>query len=381
MVGNRLRVGMVGGGPGSGIGLSHRIAMRMDDRFEMVAGAFSRDYEKSCAAGRELGIAADRVYRTYGEMADAEAARDDGIDCVVIVTPHDSHFAVAKAFLGHRIHIVCDKPLTLRLDDALALDRLVRETGVVFGLTHNYSGYPMVREAARLVRDGAIGAVRTVQVEHAHGKPLAPQRQWRADPAIADEASVMFDLGTHAHHLLRFVTGLEVTAVSAQLSTLIPDRAIFDNANVNLRLQGGAVGSLWASMAATGNEHGLQLRVYGDAGSLEWRHDDGHHLVVRDIDCTARILAQGQRGLAADAKRYERASHGHPEGTFAAFANLYTEVADAIVAHQHGTAFARPALGCPTVRDGVIGVRFVEATKQSHAAGGAWTDATLALPD
>ena len=379
VVPTKLRMGMVGGGPGSGIAQSHRIAIGLDNRFALVAGAFSRDFDKSREMGRDLAIAPDRVYRTFREMADAEADRADGIDCVSIVTPHNSHYEIAKAFLEHGLNVVCDKPLTLRLDHAEELHRLVEATGAVFGLTHNYAGYPMVRHAARLVRDGAFGAVRVVQVEHAHGKPLAPQRLWRADPAVADEASVMFDLGTHAHHLLRFVTGLEVTQVSAQLTKMVPDRAIFDNAHVQLCMDNRAVGSLWASMVALGNEHGLHIRVYGETGSLDWRHDDPQHLVLRDGDGTARTLAQGQAGLSAEAARYGRAGLGHPEGFFAAFANLYTEVADAIWARKGGRVFEKPALGCPTVLDGVIGVRFVEAAKQSNAADGAWTDATPTL--
>ena len=379
MVPDKLRIGMVGGGPGASIAGAHRIGMGLDNRFELVAGAFSRDFNKSRETGRTLGIVPDRVYRSYRDMADAEADRPDGIDCVSIVTPHNSHYEIAKAFLERRTNVVCDKPLTLSLEEALELHRLVEEVGAVFGLTHNYSGYAMVRHAARLVRDGTLGKVRLVQVEHAHGKRIAPQQSWRTDPAVADEASVMFDLGTHAHHLLRFVTGLEVTEVSAQMSKIVPNRVIFDNAHVNLRLERGAVGSLWASMAAAGHEHGLRIRVYGETGSLMWQHEDPHHLVLRDADGTAKTLAQGQAGLSNDATRYARAGLGHPEGFFAAFANLYTEVADAILAQKSGEVFDKPALGCPTVRDGAIGVRFVQATKESNAAAGQWTDATLAI--
>ena len=370
----RILAGMVGGGPGAGIGHSHRVAMRLDNRYALVAGAFSRDGEKSRQMGDELELPAERVYANFQQMAATEAGRDDGIACVAIVTPHNSHFEIAKAFLEHGMHVVCDKPLTVDLQQARDLQRLVNDTGLVFGLTHNYSGYAMVRHAARLVRDGALGKVRLVQVEHAHGRVLAPQRLWRADPAVADEASVMFDLGTHAQHMVRFITGLEVTAVSAALHRIIPGREIYDNANVNLRFDNGAVGSLWASMAAVGNEHGLRVRVYGENGSIEWHHEDAQHLVVRDADARATTLAQGQAGLSADAERNARAALGHPEGFFAAFANLYSDVADAINAHQRGEPFQAPELGCPTVADGVEGVRFVEAVKRSNAAAGAWTD-------
>ena len=371
---------MIGGGPGSAIGLSHRIAMRMDDRFELVAAVFSRDYDKSCQTADELAMDRDRIYPTYSAMVDAESARDDGIECVVIVTPHDSHFEIAKCFLNTGVHVVCDKPLTLKLEDAIELAQLVKDTGLVFGLTHNYSGYPMVRHAARLVRDGAIGNLRVVQVEHAHGKPLAAHRIWRIDPATGGKASVMYDLGTHAHHLLRFVTGLEVVSVSANLTTMIPDREVFDNAHVNLRLEQGVVGSLWASMAATGNEHGLRFRVYGDQGALEWRHEDAHHLLLRQADSTIQTMTQSQAGLSEDASRHDRVSLGHPEGVFASFANLYSEVADQIAAFKSNQPLESLELGYPTVRDGVIGVGFVVAVEQSSASDGAWTETFRPAP-
>ena len=368
---------MVGGGPDSGIGESHRIAMRLDNRFQLVAGVFSRNPEKSRQTGRQLGIAPERVYGSYEHMADVEAERPDGIRCVAIATPHNSHFDIARRFIERNIHVICDKPLALTLDHALELHRLVDSTGTVLALTHNYSGYPMVRQAARMVRDGQIGDVRIVQVEHAHGKPLAPQRLWRTDPTVADKANVMFDLGTHAHHLARFVTGLEVSMVSAQLTTMVPGRAIYDNAHVHLRFDNGAVGSLWASMVAVGQEHGLRLRVFGETGSLHWRHEDAQHLLLRDRSATARVLVAGQSDLATEANRHVRVSAGHAEGFFAAFANLYSEFADAVRARDHGEPIDPPDLGFPTVRDGVIGVRFVEATKESHSADGAWTNASL----
>ena len=371
---------MVGGGPGAGIGEAHRIAMRMDDRFELVAGAFSRDPVKSRQAGERLGIATERIYGTYLDMAVAESSRDDGAECVAVVTPHASHFEITRTFLERGFHVVCDKPLALSLDHALELHRLSLATQRILALTHNYSGYPMVRQAARLARDGAIGLLRVVQVEHAHGKPIAPQRIWRTDPAVAGEASVLLDLGTHAHHIARFATGLEVTAVSANMAKMVPGRTVFDNAHINLRFDNGAVGSLWVSMVAVGQEHGLRIRVFGDSGSLHWHHEDPHHLVHRDSNTTARVLAEGQPGMSSESSRHARVAAGHPEGFFAAFANLYTEVADAIRTRSRGQEIRPQDLGFPTVRDGVLGLRFVEAAQRSHDAGGAWTDATIALP-
>ncbi len=245
----KLRIGMVGGGPGAGIAEAHRIGMRIDNRFVLVAGAFSRSPENARKAAHRLGVAAERSYASFEEMAGAEAARPDGVDVVTIVTPNDSHFPIAKAFLQAGIHVVCEKPLTDRLDHAVELDRLARDRGLILALTHNYSGYAMVRHAARLVRDGGIGSVRIVQVEHASGWAARPLEgrwaAWRTNPKVAGKASVVFDLGTHAHHLLRFVTGLEVAELSAELATVVDDRAVFDDAHVQLRLTNGARGQLW----------------------------------------------------------------------------------------------------------------------------------------
>jgi len=298
----KVRIGMVGGGPGAGIAESHRIGMRIDDRFALVAGVFSRSPENSRKTADRLGVAPERSYASFEEMASAEAARADGIEVVTIVTPTDSHFPIAKAFLQAGIHVVCEKPLTDNLDHAVELDRLARDRGLILALTHNYSGYAMVRHAAALVRDGGIGSVRIVQVEHASGWAAGPVEGrwagWRTDPAVAGKAGVVFDLGTHAHHLLRFVTGLEVAEVSAELATCVEDREVFDDAHVQLRLTNGARGQLWASMAATGQEHGLRIRVFGSEASLEWRHEDPHHLVVRHHGGPVEVLAQGHAGLS-----------------------------------------------------------------------------------
>lgn len=381
---SRIRIGMVGGGPGANIGESHRIAMRLDNRYSLLAGVFSRDPERSRAFGCTLGLAPERLYPDYRAMAEAEAGRPDGIEAVCIVTTNETHHPIARTFLERGIAIICDKPLTVRLDDALDLYRLARDTRAVFALTHNYAAYAMVRQAARMVRDHELGAVRLVQVEHASGwaaelleRQGHKQAAWRTDPAIGGEASVVYDLGTHAHHLLRYVTGLEVSEVSAELSTVAPGRRVYDNAHVTLRLSNGARGTLWACMAATGQEHGLRLRVFGETASLEWRHEDPCHLAVRYLDGSARILAQGGAGLAAEAQRVTRVGLGHPEGYLESFANLYADIAAALLRRRAGGPEERDELGYPTVRDGVIGVRFVEAVAASHAAGGSWTDATI----
>jgi predicted dehydrogenase len=372
---------MVGGGPGAGIAEAHRIAMRLDDRYEIVAGVFSRDPRKSLAAAQRLSIPADRIYADYAAMARAEAGRSDAkIDAVVIVTDTASHYEIACEFLTHRINVICDKPLCLTLEEAKELKGLVDRNGLIFCLTHNYSGYAMVRHAARLVRNGSLGEVKVVQAEHASGWAIKlleiqanPQAIWRTDPKVLGDASVLYDLGTHAHQLSRFITGLEVTEVAAEMNQIVEGRAIKDNANLLLRFSNGARGALWASMAAAGHEHGLRIRVYGDRGSLSWQHEDPQHLRYYPADGAPQILAQGAAWLSPDAQRWTRAGLGHPEGFFEAFANLYTEVADILLAKSAGKPIVKAELGYPDVTDGARGIAFVESAMRSYKAGSVWT--------
>ena len=365
------------GGPGAGIAETHRTAMRLDDRYELVAGVFSRDREKSLAGAGQLRVAAERVYADCQGMAAAESGR---IDAVIIVTPMADHYDIAKVFLEAGFNVICDKPLCLSLAEAKELSSLAEKGQVIFCLTHNYSGYAMVRHAARMVRDGHLGQIRVVQAEHASGwaaklleKEGHKQAARRTDPGLLGDASVLYDLGTHAHQLARFITGLEVTEVAAELSQIVKGRAIKDNANLLLRFSNGASGALWASMAAVGNEHGLRIRVYGDRGSLAWHHEDPHHLRYSPIDGPTQILSQGAEWLSEEARRWTRAGLGHPEGFFEAFANLYTEMADALLAKAEGRAYAKAELGFPDLSDGVRGVAFVEAAMRSSVAGGIWT--------
>jgi predicted dehydrogenase len=377
----RIRVGMVGGGPGAGIAETHRTAMRLDDKCVLVAGVFSRDREKSLTAARKLRIDLDRVYPDYGVMADVESRREkDKIDAAVIVTRTDTHYKITKKFLEAGIHVICDKPLCLALAEAKELKGLADEKELILCLTHNYSGYAMVRQAARMVRNGDLGKVCVVQVEHASGwaaklleKQGHPQAAWRTDPVLSGDSSVLFDLGTHAHQLARFITGLEVTEVAAEMSQIVEGRAIKDNANLLLRFSNGARGTLWASMAAIGNEHGLRIRVYGNHGSLAWHHEDPCHLRYSPIDGPPQILAQGAEWLSAEAGRWTRVGLGHPEGFFESFANLYTEAAEAILAKTEGRAYTKAEIGFPDATDGARGVAFVESAMRSFAGGGGWT--------
>ncbi|MCH4564257.1 Gfo/Idh/MocA family oxidoreductase [Halomonas sp. EGI 63088] len=385
MSADRIRIGMVGGGPGAGIAKAHRMGMRLDDRYALVAGVFSRSLEKSRQAAAKLGVDETRVYADFEQMAREEAAREDGIEVVAIVTPNDSHYPVARAFLEAGIHVICDKPMTGDLEEAERLNALAAEKGRVFVLTHNYSAYAMVREAARRVRDGALGELRIAMVEHASGWAASlveadasnKQAAWRLDPAQSGEESLIFDLGTHAHQLLRFVSGLEVTEVSAELHTCVPGRRVYDDAQVQVRLANGARGTLWASMAATGHEHGLRIRLFGDKASLEWRQMDPHYLTLNYPGGRRETLVQGHDGQSPDQARLTRVGLGHPEGFIESFANLYGDVAEAIHRYRETGQAAHDDLPLPGSRDGLLGVRFVKAVGESHAAQGRWVHIPL----
>ena len=292
-------------------------------------------------------------------MAEAESKREDGVDAIAIVTPTDSHYEIAKKVLESGVSVICDKPLCLSVAEAKELKSLAENGELLLCLTHNYSGYAMVRHAARMVRNGDLGEIKVVQAEHASGwaatlleKQGHTQAAWRMDPGLLGDATVLYDLGTHAHQLTRFITGLEVTEIAAELSQIVAGRAIKDNANLLLRFSNGARGSLWASMAAVGNEHGLRIRVYGDRGSLAWHQEDPQHLLYSPMDGPPQILAQGAAWLSDDAGKWTRAGLGHPEGFFEAFANLYTELADALLAKAEGRPRTKSELGFPTLRTG-----------------------------
>jgi predicted dehydrogenase len=377
----RLRTGMVGGGLGADIGRTHRWAMRIDDRYELVAGVFGRDVASSTALAEELRIDPDRTYRDHRAMADAECARADGVDLVVVATPNDSHFEIAADFLRRGVSVVCEKPMTDDAATAAELVRVAAESGALLAVPHCYSAYAMVRHAARLVRDGRLGRVTFVDVEHASGWAATAvestghkQALWRTDPGVAGLPSVVGDLGTHAYHLLRYVTGLDADQVSGQLHTLVPGRRVFDNATVSLRLGGDVPARLWASMAATGHAHGLRLRVFGERASLEWQHEDPHHLVLRDSDGGTTTLTQGMTTLSEDSARVTRVGLGHPEGFLEAFANFYRDVADELTARRLGAGSTVRELSFPTGEDGLRGVQLVEAVARSADADGAWVE-------
>ena len=385
---HRLRYGMVGGGPGAFIGDVHRMAAELDGLARIAAGAFSSDAERSAAKGAEIGLDPERVYGSYAEMAAAEAARagDARLDFVIVVTPNHLHFDVARTFLEAGFHVVCDKPLTTTVADAEALCRLVDAGDRVFALTHNYSGYPMIKDARALVREGRLGEIRRVQLEYLQGWLATPleasghrQAAWRTDPARAGAAGALGDIGTHAHHVARYVTGLEVEALCGELTAFVPGRRLEDDASLLMRWSGGVRGTLTVSQVAAGEENGLALRVYGSEGSIAWRHDDPETLWWRTPDGRARARRRGHEGLAPMAAAASRVPPGHPEGFVEGFANLYRNVIRSIGALNEGRAPEEADLDVPTVWDGARGVHFLERAVESGRRR-AWVDARYAPP-
>jgi predicted dehydrogenase len=370
---------MVGGGQGAFIGAVHRIAARLDDRFEVVAGALSSDPQRAQASAAEAGIA--RSYADWREMARAEAARDDGIDAVAIVTPNHLHAPVATAFLEAGIHVVCDKPLAISLAEGEALAKLAREKGKLFALTHTYSGYPLVRHARELVERGELGEIRVVQVEYAQDWLAEPvetggankQAGWRTDPALAGPAGCLGDIGTHAYQLAAFVTGMTPRALSAELHTFVPGRRIDDHVQAMLRYANGARGMLWASQVASGAENALRLRVYGTKASLAFDQEQPNELWFTPLGGLTERLTRG-RVKSALAAHATRVPPGHPEGYLEAFAQLYKDAALQIEALNEGHALPAESLLLTTVDDGVAGLRFIDAVLASSAADGQWRE-------
>ncbi len=376
----RIRLGMVGGGKGAFIGAVHRIVARIDDQFDLVAGALSSDPTRAKASAAEIGIAPDRAYGSFEEMARAEAARPDGIEAVSIVTPNHMHAPAAEAFLAAGIHVICDKPITTTVDEARELVELVKASGKVFVLTHNYTGYPMIRQARAMVAAGELGDIRVVQAEYPQDWLTeraelsgSKQAEWRTDPKRSGAGGAIGDIGTHAYNLAAFVTGLETEAVLAQLSTFAPGRLLDDDVQILLRYKGGARGMLWASQVAVGHENGLKLRVYGTKGGIEWAQEDPNRLWFAPFGGEKRLIMRAGPGTGPDAARVTRVPPGHPEGYIEAFATIYTEAADAIEAHREGR---KPdgAVVYPTVDDGLKGVAFIDACVRSSKKNGVWVN-------
>ena len=369
----RIRLGMVGGGNDAFIGGVHRIAARIDDKFELVAGALSSTPEKSQESGRALGL--PRIYDDFKQMAQREARRKDGIEAVSIVTPNHVHYTAAKEFLKRGIHVICDKPLTSTLADAKKLVKAAETSSALFILTHNYTGYPMVRQAREMIAQGDIGDIRVVQVEYPQDwlttQQDFKQAEWRTDPTRTGAGGSTGDIGTHAFNLACFVTGLQVESLAADIQAFVPGRPVDDNAHVMLRFDGGARGMLWCSQVAPGNENALRIRVFGEKGGLEWAQEDPNYLWFTAFGKPKQLITRGGAGAGDAAARLSRTPPGHPEGYLEGFANIYSEAAQAI--HAARDAKAPPSeVIYPTVQDGLRGVKFVDACVRSSKRNAAW---------
>lgn len=375
----KLRMGMAGGGPGAFIGPVHRIAAELDGKIELVAGAFSQSAERSREAGQRFGIDAERAYASYQEMIEAERRREDAIDFVVIATPNHLHLPIALKALDAGIPVMSDKPATATYEEALKLQAAVAKSGLPYGLTHTYAGYAMVREARDLCARGELGTIRKVAVEYFQGwmsKPIEltghKQAAWRADPAQNGMGGSIGDIGTHAFHLLEYVSGLQVTAIDAALRRVVPGRKLDDDCNAFVRLNNGAAGTLACSQIAAGELNELKLRIYGENGSLEWNQTDPNRLITRWLDGPERIRHAAASYLSTDARAVGRVPAGHPEGYIEAFAVLYREFAETLAAWKQGKADAMPAT-LPGIVAGVRGMRFIERAIESDRKQG-WVE-------
>lgn len=386
ILGRRLRLAVIGGGPGSFIGAMHRTAARIDDRYELVAGSLSSDPDRSRAAGAAIGLAQERAYGSGSELLEGEGARDDGADVVAVMTPNDTHHEYASGALQRGFDVICDKPMTNTLDEALDLLATVRTTGLVFCLTHNYTGYPLVRQARAMVADGQLGKIRLVQVDYVQSGKAdendpdpSGEVPWRYDPVRGGPSLVMGDIGSHAHNLLRFITGLEVAEIAAEVGHIVPNRLVDDYAGAMLRLSNGARGSFWVTQAAAGVENSLWIRVSGTKGSLEWQQEVPQQLHFKPLQGPIELRTPNGPGTLPLAARASRMVAGHPEGFHEGFAATYSDAAEAIASRRAGKDPDPLTLHFPNAEDGVLGVKFIEAAMESSAAGGAWTSAAIDL--
>ncbi len=371
----RIRLGMVGGGNDAFIGGVHRLASQLDGHYDLVAGALSSTPEKAQASGAALGLDPARTYDDFKTMAVREACLKDGIEAVAIVTPNHMHAAAAVEFLKRGIHVICDKPLTATLPEARKLAKAAQNSDALFFLTHNYTGYPMIRQAREMISDGKLGNLRVVNVEYAQDwltqASDTKQATWRTDPAQSGAGGSTGDIGTHAFNLAGFVSGLTLESLSADLQSFVSDRTLDDNAHVMLRYQGGARGMLWCSQVAPGNENTLRLRIYGDKGGIEWAQETPNQLWFTPFGEPKRLLTRGGTGTGEAAARMTRIPAGHPEGYLEGFANIYSEAAIAIRAHQAGET-CPPEVHTPDINDGLLGMQFVDACVRSSKRDAAW---------
>ena len=369
----KIKIGFVGGGPSSFIGYTHRLAARFDNRFDFVAGVFSRDKKKSIDFGSSLGLDPSRCYANYSEMAKKESKRSDGIKALGIMTPSGDHYKIAKLFIENKIHIICDKPLTATVEDAIKLQKLVKKNKIVFALTHNYSAYPMLREAKNLVEKGKLGKVLLINVEYPQGYTVGIKKKdekstlkWRLDKKMCGPSMILAEIGTHSYHLLRYVTNLEAKEISAEVNSLSSEISVDDNAFLILRMNNKARASIWVSSAATGGENGLKIRVYGTKGAVEWFQDEPNHLKFTELNKSAKIITRASNDVSDFSLKSSRLAAGHPEGFFEAFSNIYTEFADCILSNN------KTNHTFPNIEDGVKGIKFIFAAKKSSNNNSKW---------
>ena len=378
----RIKLGMVGGGQGAFIGEVHRIASRIDDRFELVAGAFSSNPDKSLASGKELGVSEDRNYSNFEEMAEKEFAREDKIDAVAIVTPNHMHHPISMSFMNRGFNVICDKPLAMNIKECEELVRTQKEKDVIFALTHNYTGYPMIRQARAMCEQGDLGNIRVIQAEYAQdwltldleNQPDSggnKQASWRTDPLQSGNGGCIGDIGTHAYNLLRFITQLQPHQISAELTSFVPGRRLDDNAQISLRLIGGAKATIWSSQIAPGNENHLQIRVYGEKAGLEWCQEDPNYLYFTKYGSPKQKITRGGAGAILAANEVSRVPPGHPEGYLEGFANIYSDVANALI-DKKNNEFDINKYHYPTVEDGLEGIRFIERSIASSNSDSSW---------
>lgn len=375
-------MGMVGGGRGAFIGQVHRMAANLDGKIELVAGAFSADPEKSRLSGEDFFLDPSRVYSSYQEMAHAEAALppEKRIDFVSIVVRNNLHFEVAKTFLEAGIHVICDKPVTFNLEQALQLRSIVTRTGLVFALTHNYTGYPMVKEARRMVRAGELGRLLKIVAEYPQGYAVGDVEgdgqgqiaNWRSDPSVSGVSNCIGDIGTHAHNLIRYICGVEIESLCAELTAFIPGRQLDDDGNILVRFRGGAKGLIYASQISNGDENALSIRAYGTKASIEWHQEDPNDLLVKYANAPRRVYRRGNDYLGPEAKANSRTPFAHPEGFIEAFANIYVAAAGAIADRIEGRPAPAEGYDFPDIRDGIAGMAFIETAVRSSQSSDKW---------
>ena len=377
----KLTYGMVGGGQGAFIGDVHRKSIALDGKAELVAGCFSQDHQNTLATGKMLGLDEDRLYASFEEMMAAEGQRKNKIDFVVIVTPNNSHFAIAKSAMENGIHVVCDKPLTTDSGDAEELARLSAEKNLLFCVTYTYTGYPVVKHLREMIAKGNLGDIRFVNAEYPQewlSTPLEESGQkqaaWRSNPKFTGISNCVGDIGCHIENMVSYLTGLKIKSLCARLDTFVEGRTLDDNASIMVEYDSGAKGLYWSSQIAVGHDNGLRVRIYGTKGSIEWSQEDPNYAKVCDLEKPTITISRGRDDLYPHAQGYSRIPAGHPEGYFEAFANIYSTFSDALGKKLAGESLTAEEMDFPGVAEGVQGVRFIEKCVESSQRGSIWVD-------